>query len=91
MSPKDVWPPVFYKKERVAKKISKGMDASGPTATRARVAPTVAAVPRRGAMAACRDHTHSQHLYTFTPHPPYIRFQNNPFGFKLQGRKSRPL
>ena len=67
------------------------MDASGPVAARARVAPTMAAVPQRRAMAACRDHTHSQHLYTFTPHPPYIRFQNNPFGFKLQDRKSRPL
>ncbi len=73
MSPKDVWPPVYYKKVRVTKKISKGMDASGPVAARARVAPTLTAVPRRGAMAACLNHAHSQHLYTFTPHAPYIQ------------------
>jgi hypothetical protein len=91
MSQKDVRLPVYHKNPARTKKISKGMDASGPTATRARVAPTVAAVPRRRAMAACRDHTHSQHLYTFTPRPPYIRFQNNPFGSKFQSRKSRPL
>lgn len=73
MSPKDVWSPVCYKKVRVTKKISKGMDASGPVAARARVAPTMAAVPRRDAMAACRDHAHSQHLYTFTPRASYIQ------------------
>ena len=73
MSPKDVWPPVCYKKVRVTKKISKGMDASGPTAARARVAPTMAAVPVRRAMAARRNYTHSQHLYTFTPRASYIQ------------------
>ena len=73
MSPKDVWSPVCYKKVRVAKKISKGVDASGPVAARARVAPTMAAVPRRRAMAACPNHAHSQHLYTFTPRASYIQ------------------
>lgn len=94
MPPKSYRKARYYKNPmegRLTKKISKGVDASGTVSARWRPAPTLTAVPRRGVMAACRDHAHSQHLYTFTPHPPYIRFRNNPFEFKIQDRKSRPL
>ncbi len=73
MSQKDARLPVYHKKIAPVKKISKEADDSGPIATRARIAPTLAAVPVRRAMAACRDHAHTQHLYTFTPRASYIQ------------------
>jgi hypothetical protein len=45
MSQKDVRLPVYHKKIALIKKISKETVDSGSTATRARVAPTLAAVP----------------------------------------------
>jgi hypothetical protein len=48
MLQKDARLPMSHKKITGVKKISKEMDASGSTATRARIAPTVAAVPTRG-------------------------------------------
>ena len=79
MSQKDARLPVSHKKITGVKKILKETDASGSTATRARIAPTVAAIPTRGAWARVPAYTHSQHVYDFTPQPSYIRFRINPF------------
>ena len=49
MLQKDVRLPVYHKNIARVKKILKETDDSGSTAARARVAPTMAAVPTRGA------------------------------------------
>jgi hypothetical protein len=49
MSQKDARLPVYYKKIAPVKKILKEADDSGSIADHARIAPTVAAVPTRGA------------------------------------------
>ena len=82
MSQKDARLPVSHKKIAPVKKISKGTDASGSTATRARIAPTMAAVPvwrvvgldPRPRTINTRTILHPMpHIYK------YIKFQNNPF------------
>ena len=82
MSQKDARLPVSHKKIAPVKTISKGTDASGSTATRARIAPTVAAVPTRGAWARVLT-TRTLNTRTIlhpTPHIyKYIKFQINPF------------
>ncbi len=49
MSQKDVRLPVYHKNIALIKKILKEADDSGPVAGCVRVAPTLAAVPTRGA------------------------------------------
>ena len=87
MSQKDARLPVYHKKIAPVKKISKEMDASGSTATRARITPTLAAVPVWRAV-GLGPHPHTLNTRTILHPTPYIykyiKFQNNPFASKIR-------
>jgi hypothetical protein len=87
MSQKDARLSVSHKKITGVKKILKETDDSGPIATRARIAPTLAAVPVwRAVGLGPRPHTlNTRTILHPTPHIyKYIKFQNNPFAFKIR-------
>ena len=82
MSQKDARLPVYHKKIAPVKKISKETDASGSTATRVRIAPTVAAVPTRGAWVRVLT-TRTLNTYTILhPNPRIYDFELTLFGLK---------
>ena len=84
MSQKDARLPVSHKKITGVKKISKGTDASGSTATHSRIAPTVAAVPTRGAWARVLT-TRTLNTYTILhPNPRIYDFELTLFGLKYE-------
>ena len=82
MSQKDARLPVSHKKITGVKKISKGTDASGSTATRARIAPTVAAVPTRGAWVRVLTTRTLNTYITLHPNPRIYDFELTLFGLK---------
>ena len=84
MSQKDARLPVYHKKIAPVKKILKETDASGSTATRARIAPTVAAVPMRGAWARVLT-TRTLNTYTILhPNPRIYDFELTLFGLEYE-------
>lgn len=75
MSQKDARLPVCHKKIAPVKKTSKGMDDSGSVAECARIAPTVAAVPTRGAWVRVLT-IHTLNTYTILhPNPRIYDFE----------------
>jgi hypothetical protein len=90
MSQKDARLSVSHKKITGVKKILKETDDSGPIATRARIAPTLAAVPVwRAVGLGPRPHTlNTRTILHPTPHIyKYIKFQNNPFALNIRDPK----
>jgi hypothetical protein len=87
MSQKDARLPVSHKNIRGVKKISKGTDDSGPIAVRVRGAPTLTAVPVRGAWGRVRTmHTLNKRTILH-PTPRIYELQNNPFASKIRDPK----
>ena len=84
MSQKDARLPVYHKKIALIKKISKGVDASGPIATHSRIAPTVAAVPVWRAVGLDPRPRTLNTRTILHPAPRIYEFQNNPFTFKIR-------